>query len=68
MYSGDREEKEGKEVRQMKEGGMDLTGWAFIDNFAFSLEIWGEGDRRVLVDKNTKELVIEYSMCRANKN
>ena len=41
---------------------MDLTGWTFILDFGLNGQIYGKGSRRVLVDKNTKRVVLEYSM------
>lgn len=38
-----------------------LRGWVFLSDFG-SGEIYGKGDRRVLVDKNTKRLVVKYGV------
>lgn len=41
---------------------MDLKGWKYISDFGFTSAVYGKGDERVVVDKESSEIVVEYRM------
>ena len=43
---------------------MNLEGWEYLFTFGYSLDIYAKGNRRIGVDRETGEKVIEYSCVR----
>ena len=41
---------------------MNLTGWKYLLTHGYSLDIYGKGNKRVGIDKDTGEKVLEYSV------
>jgi len=41
---------------------MDLTGWTFILTFGKNLDIYGRGEERVGIDRDTGRVVMSYTV------
>ena len=41
---------------------MDLTGWEYIFTFGQPLEIYGKGNERVGIGKNTGDVILRYQV------
>jgi len=41
---------------------MDLTGWTFILTFGKNLDIYGQGEERVGIDRDTGRVVMSYTV------
>jgi len=39
---------------------MDLTDWKYILNFGDSIDVYGKDNKRVMVDGDTGQVIIEY--------
>jgi len=42
---------------------MDLTDWKYLFNFGYSGDIYGKDNKRVIVDRDTGQVIIEYEMA-----
>ena len=42
---------------------MDLTDWKYILTFGYSGDVYGKDNKRVMVDRDTGEEIIEYEMA-----
>jgi len=42
---------------------MDLTDWKYLFNFGYSGDVYGKDNKRVMVDGDTGQVIIEYEMA-----
>ena len=54
----------GKEIRRENKGEtpLNLDGWTLVGTFGYRTDIYAKGNQRVLVNRESKEVICQYKV------